>query len=404
MLRAVELRVEAEPVEMPLERVDLAVGLGRARPSRGHGPERRVVEDRATGRLGGGRRRADLAPVPLEQDPGQGHPRDRLLDPALRVRVGAQVVRGHRAVDHPRAAAHGAPLRGPLREPVGDEPLQVLARGVLVQSRRRGELADRVLAAVLQQVQEVHTAAGREGACGRCAADGHGRGYASDASAEPDVPSGGTFVPADAARENRVGAVENLRGTSRPPLRLVLLAPAGLAMLAGLDGALMLLGVPAPVQLDRLAVVHGQLMVLGFVGTLVALERAVAVGRRLPSSPSCCSRRVGGTFEPGSGGRRDALHLGGAIALVGLYAWCGDDSRRERWPCRGPVHRRRGGRSALLAGVPIAAVAPWLVAFLVLTVVGERLELMRVAAPPRPSARGSSSPGSHCSWAPPSPC
>ena len=66
----------------------------------------------------------------------------------------------------------------------------------------------------------------------------------------------------------------------------MLLAPAGLAMLAGLDGALLLLGVPAPIRLDRLADVHGQLMVLGVVGTLVALERAVAVRRRLAlSSP-----------------------------------------------------------------------------------------------------------------------
>src|SRR5690606_19342788 len=50
--------------------------------------------------------------------------------------------------------------------------------------------------------------------------------------------------------------------------------------LAGLDAALMLLGLPAPVSSQRLPEVHGMLLVLGFVGTLIALERAVALGRR----------------------------------------------------------------------------------------------------------------------------
>ncbi|MGJ3560863.1 hypothetical protein ACR6C2_30315 [Streptomyces sp. INA 01156] len=59
----------------------------------------------------------------------------------------------------------------------------------------------------------------------------------------------------------------------------MLLLPAGLALLAGLDAALLLLGLPAPVTADRLPEVHGVLMVLGFVGTLIALERAVALGR-----------------------------------------------------------------------------------------------------------------------------
>ena len=55
------------------------------------------------------------------------------------------------------------------------------------------------------------------------------------------------------------------------------LLPAALALLAGLDAALMLLGLPAPVTAERLPDVHGMLLVLGFVGTLIALERAVAL-------------------------------------------------------------------------------------------------------------------------------
>lgn len=67
-----------------------------------------------------------------------------------------------------------------------------------------------------------------------------------------------------------------------PPWPAILRTPvllAGLSMLAGLDAALILLGVPAPVTTDRLPEVHGMVMALGFVGTLVCLERAVALAR-----------------------------------------------------------------------------------------------------------------------------
>jgi len=61
--------------------------------------------------------------------------------------------------------------------------------------------------------------------------------------------------------------------------RLPFLLPAGLALLLGVDAGLRLLGVPALPLSQRLPVVHGPLLVLGFVGTLVALERAVALRR-----------------------------------------------------------------------------------------------------------------------------
>ena len=64
------------------------------------------------------------------------------------------------------------------------------------------------------------------------------------------------------------------------PWRTAFLLPAGLSLLAGLDAALLLLHLPAPVTTTRLPEVHGMLLVLGFVGTLVALERAVALGAR----------------------------------------------------------------------------------------------------------------------------
>jgi hypothetical protein len=50
-----------------------------------------------------------------------------------------------------------------------------------------------------------------------------------------------------------------------------------LALLAGSWAALLMLGLDVPTPRPDFAEVHGPLMVLGFLGTLIALERAVAI-------------------------------------------------------------------------------------------------------------------------------
>ncbi|GAA4808930.1 hypothetical protein [Tomitella cavernea] len=164
-------------------------------------------------------------------------------------------------------------------------------------------------------------------------------------------------------------------------IRLLLLAPGGIALLAGLDAALLLLGVGAPVRDLSLISLHGVLMALGFVGTVVALERAVALGR------------AWGFLAPaalGAGGillltpaPRDAgagLFVIGTAALVAVYIplW-----RRNTQPA--VLVQAVGGALALggtglwLGGVDVPWLLPWLVGFLVLTIAGERLELAHVA-------------------------
>jgi hypothetical protein len=166
--------------------------------------------------------------------------------------------------------------------------------------------------------------------------------------------------------------------------RVVLLAPAGIALLAGLDAALMLLDLPAPVRVDRLPEVHGMLMVLGFVGTLIALERAVALRRRLGFvAPALLGLGALVLLSPAPLVVGRGLLAAGAAALVGLYLplW-----RRQRddavlVQALGAV-LALGAAVLWLGGADVPVLAPWLVGFVVLTIAGERLELARIAMGP----------------------
>lgn len=167
-------------------------------------------------------------------------------------------------------------------------------------------------------------------------------------------------------------------GARRSPLLLA----AGVCLLAGLDAALVLLELPAPVTSDRLPQVHGVLLVLGFAGTLVALERAVALGGRWPLlAPAGLG--AGGLLllTPVDLAVPRLLLVAGSLALVALYLrfW-------RRQPSVALLAQAAGAVSALgaallwLGGLDVPRTLPWLVAFLVLTIAGERLELARVGA------------------------
>ena len=164
-------------------------------------------------------------------------------------------------------------------------------------------------------------------------------------------------------------------------MRLPLLAGGGVAALAGLYTGLLLLGAPLPSLRPALAEVHGPGTVLGFVGTLVALERAVAARARwalLAPAFAAMGALVLVFTGPGLAGKM--LLATAAVLLLAVY--------RALW-------RRRPGPALLaqaagafawyaavllwLAGFPVAETVPWLTGFVVATIAGERLELARVA-------------------------
>lgn len=164
-----------------------------------------------------------------------------------------------------------------------------------------------------------------------------------------------------------------------PRWRFALLAVGGLALLAGLTGALVLLGVAMPSAASRFAVTHGELMTLGFLGTVIALERAVALGRPWGYlAPGLAAVGAIGLVAglPALGG---AGLLGGAAVLLAVYAAFARTERSLQLGVQAAgAGAWLGATVLLLAGVPVAQAYPWLAAFLVMTVIGERLDLARL--------------------------
>lgn len=162
--------------------------------------------------------------------------------------------------------------------------------------------------------------------------------------------------------------------------RLPLLAGGGACLLMGLAGGLARIGAGTPSPASA-AAGHGMLMTLGFLGSLIALERAVALGRPWGfASPACAA--LGGIAvalavpQPVPG----LLFAAGGAWLVATYL--------AMWQVQQAPHIAVQAVGALawwgatllwLRGASMPEVAPWLAAFLVLTITGERLELARVA-------------------------
>lgn len=176
----------------------------------------------------------------------------------------------------------------------------------------------------------------------------------------------------------RVGVSLGARERGR---RVPLMALAVIALFAGLWGGLLRLGLPVPNVVTAASAVHGPLMALGFLGTLVSLERAVALGRPwayvapLAAGVGALAALAG---APGAVG--PAL-----LTLAGLVLLAAHVALHRTAPS---AHNTVMGSGALawcaaavlwLTGADVSRFAPLLAGFLVLTIVGERLELTRAA-------------------------
>jgi hypothetical protein len=167
--------------------------------------------------------------------------------------------------------------------------------------------------------------------------------------------------------------------------RLPMVAVGLLTLLAALEGGLVRLGWSVP-SMPALVALHGPLMVGGFLGTVIGLERAVAVGSRWAYLAPLATAVGAVALAAGNGTGQWLLAVGSAVTvlvfleivrrqralftvtmLVGALAWL-------------------SGQVLWLTGLPVHRVVSWWVAFVVLMIAGERLELTRLR-PLRDAAR-----------------
>ena len=137
--------------------------------------------------------------------------------------------------------------------------------------------------------------------------------------------------------------------------------------------------------------VHGPLMISGFLGTLISLERAVALANRFPARwvylvPTLTGLGGGVLILGGNHLIGIALITLGSLGLTILFGLIA----RQHAALHTIVMLIGAvcwfvGNGLWLAERPISQVVWWWAAFLVLTIAGERLELSRVTRPSKRS-------------------
>jgi len=166
------------------------------------------------------------------------------------------------------------------------------------------------------------------------------------------------------------------------PLRLLLLAAGAVSLVVGLWGGLARIGVtlPVPQTADR----HGALMICGFFGTLISLERAVAL-RQTWAYAAPALAAVGVLLLLLADAWQPSLL---AFLAAGIALTIGSGTIVVRQPALFTIGLAVAaaawgvGTLMLLLGRSVPEAAGWWLAFLVLTIAAERLELSRVLAPP----------------------
>jgi hypothetical protein len=164
--------------------------------------------------------------------------------------------------------------------------------------------------------------------------------------------------------------------------RVPLMAIGMLSMAGGAWLGLVRLGWRLPLPWPDQLIAHGPLMVCGFLGTLISLERAVALGSRWGYAAPALVAAGALTLVLPLGPFGPWLMTAGSSVLVAIFVIL---FRRQPSVFMGTMALGAVawliGNGLWLAGSAIFRVVWWWLAFLVLTIAGERLELNRVLRP-----------------------
>lgn len=181
---------------------------------------------------------------------------------------------------------------------------------------------------------------------------------------------------------------------TRSALGLVLLALVATALLAGIAGGLLRAGVAVPSGAAanwpaRAALAHAALMICAFMGTVIGIERAVAVKHRAGWLAPIAAALAGPALLLGADDLARWLLLAASVAFTGVNLLV---VQRQRAPhtllLLASALAWLAGNLLFALGWGSAAVLPWWFAFLVMTIAAERLEMTRLMRR-RPGAQAS---------------
>ena len=166
--------------------------------------------------------------------------------------------------------------------------------------------------------------------------------------------------------------------------RLGLLALGFGSLVTGIAAGLARSGLdPLPVG-DDAVVLHGAIMVCGFFGTVISLERAVALERWWGyAAPLACG--LGGLALAAGVPRAGfpSIVIGALVLLAASAVFIRRQSNLESWTLASGAACWLMGSTVVALGAPVAAAVPWWLGFFALTIGGERLELSRYLPRPR---------------------
>jgi hypothetical protein len=168
-------------------------------------------------------------------------------------------------------------------------------------------------------------------------------------------------------------------------MRLPLLAAGFVALFLGVAAGLARMGIALPLPDARLLAWHGPLMIAGFFATVIGLERAVALARRWAYlAPLASALGAVAVVAAQPLAAKVLFAAAAAVFLAACFAvYAKQPALHTFTPMLGAACWAAGG-ALWLAGAALASAVPWWIAFLVLTIAGERLELSRLL--PRPPA------------------
>ncbi len=175
----------------------------------------------------------------------------------------------------------------------------------------------------------------------------------------------------------------NAPGPRRPAWeRLPLLIFGFVALFVGLGAGLARLGWAMPEAAAGAAALHGPLMVCGFFGVVISLERAVAIGHAWAYAAPLLAGIGTAAAMHGAVTATPWLYAAASVVLLAASLHV---LNRQRELFMAVIAAAAGcwtvGAWLWAAGWPVHELIGWWLAFLVLTIAGERLELSRFMQP-----------------------